>query len=183
MRTPRFAHAATLLRDGRVLVTGGSDGSRVLASAEVYDPRSGRFRAVRPLVTARYKHAAVALGDGRVLVVGGSDEQDAHGRHSSAELFSPARGRFAATGSMRTRRYKLGDAVVRLRDGRVLVAADGERLEAYDPRRAVFVPQQGMLDAARMFATATVLRDGRVLVAGGYDARIRSTAATWLFSP
>ena len=43
MRTPRGAHVAVRLRDGRVLVVGGSDGDQVLASTEVYDPRSGRF--------------------------------------------------------------------------------------------------------------------------------------------
>jgi hypothetical protein len=118
-----------------------------------------------------------------VLVIGGADARDGYGQKTSAELFVPRTGRFVPTGSLRLRRYKLLDATVLLRDGRVLVAGGGERLEAYDPRRGAFRELPGRLDAARLFSTATVLADGRVLVAGGYDERIRSTAAAWLFTP
>jgi hypothetical protein len=183
MRTPRSAHAAVLLADGRVLVTGGGDGDRVLATADLYDPRTGRFSATGRMGVVRYKHALVALRDGRVLVVGGSDEQDGHGRYATAELFLPRAGRFVPAASMSLRRFKLSDAVVRLRDGRVLVAGDGDRVELYDPARRAFVPVPGRLDVPRMFATATLLADGRGLVAGGYDDRIRSTARAWLFTP
>jgi hypothetical protein len=55
------------------------------------------------------------------------------------------------------------DTATPLADGRVLVT--------------------GGSNGDRNFATATLLRDGRVLVARGYDDRIRSTAATWLFTP
>jgi hypothetical protein len=183
MTVGRGSPTATRLRDGRVLVAGGSGDGTALASAELYDPQTGVFRRTGSMTVARQAHAATRLGDGRVLVLGGSDERDGHGQRASAELFRPATGRFAATGAMRSRRFKLGDAVVVLRDGRVLVAGGSARVEAYDPRRGTFREEAGRIDAARNFATATLLRDGRVLVAGGYDDRIRSTAAAWLFTP
>ncbi len=171
---PRAAHAATLLADGRVLVAGGSDDDRVLASAEVYSPRTGRFTGVGRLRLARHKHALVAVAGG-ALVVGGSDARDFRGRRASAELFDARTDRFIRLVPMREARFKLADAVVRLRSGRVLVAGGGARDEIYDPKRQRFTLITG-LGGPFAFATATRLRDGRVLVAGGYDDRIAPTS-------
>lgn len=71
--TARGFHAATLLADGRVLVTGGfvtTDGSTT-ASAEVYDPSTGRFSPAGVMQVSRGPHSAILLTDGRVLVLGG----------------------------------------------------------------------------------------------------------------
>ncbi len=177
MRSPRGAHVAVLLRDGRVLVIGGTDGDQVLASTELYDPKRGRFTPGPRLRVARQKHAAVVLRDGRVLVVGGSDERDFGGRLASAELLDAHRSRRLV--QMSARRYKLPDAAVLLADGSVLVAGGAAELERFDPGRGRFVPA-GRIDAALAFSTATRLRDGRVLVAGGYDDRIDVTARAWI---
>src|SRR5262245_35914041 len=67
----RLSHTATLLSDGRVLVAGGQDFKRVLASAEIYDPRSARWTTTGAMNTARYAHTATLLRDGTVLVAGG----------------------------------------------------------------------------------------------------------------
>ena len=86
MSTVRGDHTATLLRNGTVLVVGGYvDSGRVLASAEVYDPRTGRWTLTGRMHTARSGHLAALLPDGRVLVVGG----DCCG---SAELYDPRQG-------------------------------------------------------------------------------------------
>jgi UDP-N-acetylglucosamine enolpyruvyl transferase len=55
-------------------------------------------------------------------------------------------------------------------------------LRFYDPAHRAFAVLPERIDAG-MFVTATVLRDGRVLVAGGYDEQIRSTARAWLVTP
>lgn len=177
----RGAHVAVALRDGRVLVIGGSDGRRVLASTELYDPRLGRFVPGPALVTARHKHAAVVLRDGSVLVVGGSNERDGSGRYATAELWRPGWPRFRSTGRMADRRFKLADGVARLPDGRVLVAGGARRLELYDPRKRSFAGA-GRIGAELSFSTATLLRDGRVLVAGGYDERITISSTAWIVS-
>jgi hypothetical protein len=182
MLAARSAHAAAVLRGGRVLVTGGSADGSVESSAEIYDPRTGRFTRTGRMTLPRHKHATVTLRGGAVLVVGGSDDRDFRGRYRSAELYEPRRARFVRVGRMLHERFKLPDAVVRLRSGRVLVAGGASRAELYDPATRRFRPADGV-GAALSFATATVLRDGRVLVAGGYDDGIAVTSRAWIAAP
>jgi hypothetical protein len=180
MRTPRAAHAAALLPDGRVLVTGGSDRRRVHRSAEVYDPRTGRFRPASPMAVPRHKHAAVMVGGG-VLIAGGSDARDFAGRYASAELYLAATGRFVPVASMRSGRFKHPDAVVALPSGRALVAGGAEEAEVYEPATRSFRQVAGT-GRVLSFATATRLRDGSVLVVGGYDDRIALAPEAWLLA-
>ena len=96
MGTIRAADTATLLLDGRVLVTGGfrSDVNGVLASAEVYDPGTGTWTAAPNMDTPRANQTATLLPDGRVLVAGGMSVIDGTARpQATAELFDPGRGR------------------------------------------------------------------------------------------
>jgi hypothetical protein len=120
------------------------------------------------------------LRDGSVLVVGGSDSNDFFGRHRTAEIFDAARGRTRRLVRMREARFKLPDAVVRLPSGRVLVAGGGVAVEIYDPRAGRF-RGGGRIGTTLSFSTATVLEDGRVLIAGGYDDRIAVTRDVWTY--
>jgi len=183
MSTGRSAHTATLLPDGRVLVTGGGFGNMVLSSVEVYDPGAGTFSGAGNMTTARYKHAAALLPGGDVLILGGSNSDDWRGRYSSAEVYSPSAGRFTATASLNAARFKLADAVTVLADGRSFIAGGDRLVEIYDPMSRRFLDVPGLLDVARFYSTATLLKDGRVLIAGGYDNRIMSTAGAWVYSP
>lgn len=70
MSGQRDGHAATLLADGRILVTGGrSSSGEELASAEIWDPAVGAFHETTPLERPAANHTAVLLADGRVLIV------------------------------------------------------------------------------------------------------------------
>jgi deoxycytidylate deaminase len=117
------------------------------------------------MVTPRSGHAAVRLFDGRVLVVGGgnSDEND-----TSAELYDPDSGTWSAAGNMIRRRSGFPPTV--LRDGSVLVGDDdGDERQGSE----LFDPVSGTWSATgkpvnRRGSTATLLRDGKVLVIG-YD--------------
>ena len=73
LTTGRTNHTATLLRDGRVLLTGGfvESASSVTAAAELYDPITGMFTPTGAMTTPRRSHAATLLPDGRVLIAGG----------------------------------------------------------------------------------------------------------------
>src|SRR5205809_357247 len=91
LNTARFAHTATLLLHGMVLVAGGTGGDNtVSASAELYDPASRTWTATGSLNTARYSHTATLLQNGMVLVAGG--ETTNFRVLASAELYDPASG-------------------------------------------------------------------------------------------
>jgi N-acetylneuraminic acid mutarotase len=81
------SHTATLLPDGGVLVAGGyTGGGGALASAELYDPRSGSWTTTARMIEARGGYTATLLPDGKVLVAGGG------GAPGSAELYDPGSG-------------------------------------------------------------------------------------------
>ncbi|TAJ99247.1 MAG: hypothetical protein EPO36_13240 [Chloroflexota bacterium] len=70
MSRQRDGHAATVLADGRILITGGRSASGVeLASAEIWDAAEGMFEETKPLDRPAANHTAVLLPDGRVLIV------------------------------------------------------------------------------------------------------------------
>jgi N-acetylneuraminic acid mutarotase len=139
MVEPRAA-PAVVLRDGRVLVAGGtaeSGGYKTeLASAEIFDPVLGRWSAVESMHVARAQHSLTLLDDGRVLAIGGS-EYNFSSSTSTAEIFDPHTGRWSVVGPMRARRR--AHAATLLPDGDVLVTGGypgGVRTsEVYTPCR------------------------------------------------
>jgi len=191
MVTSRFGPTATLLRDGRVLVAGGGGEVKLAeppaygATAELYDPTTGKWTATGSMVKARSGQTATLLSDGRVLVAGGSAGDLATAR--SAELYDPGSGKWRATASMTTAR-SLHSATA-LPDGMVLVAG-GQGLgstpepiktaELYDPSSGRWA-LTGSMTTAGYYHAATLLADGRVLVVDGSNADGR--ASVELFDP
>lgn len=189
----------TLLEDGRVLCTGGGvgrpDANRFLNSAEVYDPSTGTWSYTGSMLTKREGHQAVRLHDGKVMVGGGEIPWKIFG--DTAELYDPAIGKWSAAGQ-RPVPWRYGTLTV-LADGRVLVAggisAFGKgaityaNADLYDPKMGIWSPTSAM-NVSRSGHTATLLPDGRVLIAGGisngktlstceiYDPKIGTWSAT-----
>jgi len=173
MSAKRVFHTATLLGDGKVLVTGGDDRyTNTYDTAEIFDPSTGAFTPTGNMLSARSLHTATLLANGKVLLVGGFDGMN---YVATAELFDPSSGTFAATGSMSVARP--GDTATLLKDGRVLFAGGkiGNPLEStataeiFDPVTGTFEPT-GNMNVARSGHTATLLGNGKVLLAGGVDA-------------
>ncbi len=186
MTEPRENHAAVRLADGRVLVCGGHHGNRatrrVLASAEVFDPVSGRFSPAGPLLFRRHKHDAVRLGDGRVLVTGGAGGDDAPG--DTTEFFDPARGTFSAGPRLGRARFKHAGTSVALDDGTALVLGGADRPERFLPAPDRFEPlPAALLAGAESYAATARSGQGGILLAGGYGDAIRGGSVAWLIVP
>lgn len=182
MHEARVLHTATLLNDGRVLIAGGR-GARVTADVEIYDPHTKKFVATGSLNVARYKHTAAGLPDGRVLIAGGSDERDWKGMTNSAEVYDPQTQKFTATSSLSEARFKLPDEAAVLSSGQVLIAGGGKHAELYDAKTGRFSLASGDVGDAWHYMSETRLRDGRVLLAGGYANNDQATAQAWLYVP
>jgi hypothetical protein len=185
MTTARESHTATLLRDGRVLIAGGHKGRRsaitIYSSAEFFDPATGTFSSAGELTVRRHKHDATVLEDGRVLITGGADERDGGGAYRSVEVFNPSTGIFSAVGNMNAARYKLQGTTVPLRNGKVLIAGGANRAEVFDPATNTFSFADGNLGTKRLFAMATLLKNGEVLITGGYDDSQAVSANAWIY--
>jgi hypothetical protein len=179
--TGRAVASATLLRDGRVLVSGGraivSPGGGLAkrpgpaSSAELYDPATGTFSVTGSMSHARFNHTATLLPNGKVLIAGGEQGYTDEQPLSSAELYNPATGRFSPTGSMS--HVRTMQTATLLRNGKVLIAGGDDATgplsstELYDPATGRFSPT-GAMSIGREEQTATLLANGKVLIAGGF---------------
>jgi hypothetical protein len=174
----RGSHTATLLRSGHVLVAGGTDDGSFpdrLASAELYDPATATWSVTGSLTLNRGRtlHTATLLEDGTVLVVGGTTFGPLMA--AGAELYQSDSGTWAATANPST--VRVGHTATLLPGGKVLVvggvrsnalADQLDSVEVYDPVARRFAAT-GSLNTARTQQTATLLQDGKVLVAGGFQ--------------
>src|SRR6185503_12226481 len=97
LNVERRGHTATLLEDGRVLITGGDNLSGMVSQAEIFDPVAQTASLAATLSTARTDHTATRLADGRVLVIGGRGQS---GALTSSEIFDPTTASFTAGPAM-----------------------------------------------------------------------------------
>jgi hypothetical protein len=190
MHNVRSYNAAVQLKDGKVLVIGGIGrgefpNPQIESSAEIYDPAAGRFTPTGSMAVARCKQGVELLPDGRVLVVGGQNSGPNGARLASIEIYDPAAGKFTSGPETHTKRFKLHDGVVTLRNGRVLLASGADQMELYDPASKSFMAVGGVPLNGFLFSTATLLHDGRVLLVGGYgmDTGAGAVRHAWIYAP
>ncbi|CAF1943851.1 unnamed protein product [Rotaria magnacalcarata] len=133
MRYGRYSHTASVLANGKVLVTGGM-GSTYLSSSALYDSSTGIWTDTGSMNYPRKSHTASVLTNGKVLAAGG-----VNGRFiNRTELFDPSTGIWTDTGSMNYPQ-QLHTASV-LTNGSVLVSGGTgtsgvsvDSAELYDP--------------------------------------------------
>jgi N-acetylneuraminic acid mutarotase len=174
LTTPRRDHTMTLLPNGKVLVAGGSGSSGTLQSAELYDPAAGTWSGGGTLIAARGGHTATLLASGKVVLAAGIN--GGTGTLNSAEFYDALSGARSNTASP-IARYAHTSTL--LFTGEVLNAGGHfagfgntgylGTAELYNPGSASW-GLTGNLTALRGDHTATLLPDGKVLLAGGNDA-------------
>jgi N-acetylneuraminic acid mutarotase len=178
MTTERIGHTAALLPNGTVLVAGGQSDVAIfntVASAEIYDPRTGTWTATGSMATARAMHTATLLPNGTVLVTGGESDTPSSSSLASAEIYDPMTGTWTAAGSMITARTNhtatlLPNGTVLATGGYDCCASPISNAETYDPAKGAWIAT-GKMATDRFRQTATLLLNGAVVTAGGVDER------------
>ena len=196
MTTQRSDHTLTLLPNGQVLIAGGqtctsSTSCTALSTAEVYDPVTGTFSVTGSLNAARFNASAVAVTTGKVLVAGGFDGT---AYPAAAELYDPVAGTFQTTGLLNTPRAN-ATAII-MDNGQVLIAGGSScsspecptaSTEIFDGSSFSYPTYpNGAMTVARADQAGTLLTNGQVFLAGGYDAcasSCTSDSTTEVFDP
>ncbi|MBL8316400.1 MAG: hypothetical protein JNK55_21940 [Rubrivivax sp.] len=199
MTIARVRFTATRLQDGRVLIAGGMAGGAGVAvpaapaldSAELYDPAKGSFEALPARMTAtRTGHAAALLANGQVLITGGQIANGNDDGSNSAEIFNPATKTFSALPA-RMVSPRGAHTATTLPDGRVLLAGGFNQgpgslvsdAELYDPASGQFTALAAKMAVLRDEHAATLLPDGKVLLAGGVGLAKTGLNSAEIFDP
>lgn len=212
MSEPRVGAGAIRLANGRILIAGGIGVTgKTLNTAEIYNPKNGSFTCIGGASTtppvcngamakSRDNYAMVKLLSGQILMIGGHCNCDQI--RPDAELYNPRKGRFTLTtdafahGTNLVVPRKMATATL-LTSGRVLVAGGitfGDvvlgNAEIYKPAvgqfaltTTVFRRTGTDMTSPRVLHTATLLRNGKVLLAGGRDNNGNILQSTEIFNP
>jgi N-acetylneuraminic acid mutarotase len=185
MAIPRSQFAAVVLPSGKVLVEGGStgNGAAVSDSAELYDPNTGTWSSAGNMSVARYGHTATLLQDGKVMVTGGCVASNCSSVTGVTEIYDPINNTWTVT------HYPLNTArafqtATLLANGKVLVVG-GCTSYCVNGINGLFSSEifiintnpsnlsnstwtNGPSSSVRRYGhSATLLANGKVLVAGG----------------
>ncbi|HZO57633.1 MAG TPA: hypothetical protein VFB63_33285, partial [Bryobacteraceae bacterium] len=158
------------LLDGRVLIAGGYVPNGAAGRAELFDPSKETFEPAGVMVEATANNSAVLLQDGRVLLLGGNLPIPGESQPQLAQLYDPATGKFQSLDW----RAPNGVSATVLPSGKVLIAGGWKNGITYlfDPEAGSFRPvgSSHLYPFSRYWHTATLLRNGTVLVTGGDNA-------------
>ena len=162
-------HAAVVLNDGRVLVSGGNTGS-IRDDVYIFDPEAESWTTTTSMLWHRVSHTMTLLPSGDVLVAGGQGYRDFEDPGVSpilpCELFNATTETWGRTGSLKNGRSD-HFATLLQEDQYVLVDSGGTQTsELYDIETGVWVAEAPM-NCPHDDHIASLLNDGRVLVAGG----------------
>ena len=179
------SHTRTCTVNGTTGTVNNSDNGHVSVTCIKKGTYPGTFSITGNLNRGRGAHSATLLPDGKVLIAGGREID-------TAELYDPNTGLWSYTGNMMSVRF--GHTATVLPNGKVLVAG-GERWDNYNGRAILIVSAElydpttgawstaGNMITPRNEATATLLPNGKILVAGGTVEGGYDTSSTELYDP
>ena len=189
----------TQLPSGEIFFCGGYNYSSLLPSfggtsvdGSLYFPDTQIVQSVGQMTYPRWEHTVSLLPGGRVLIVGGTGDPSSPVAMPFCEIWDPATSSFALADPLSTGRA-LHTATV-LEDGRVLVVGGVSRrtnpwivaltYQIYDPATGLW-GAEGLMPDPRVNHTATLLLDGKVLIAGGTNGSSSGTPTdvTFLYEP
>jgi len=189
LNVARYNHTATLLPSGEVLVAGGipPNSANSLASAELYNPKTGEWTLTGSTTAVRTDFTATLLQNGEVLVAGGTDW--VINCYTTAERYNPSTGAWTLTGSMTQPRCD--HSATLLPNGEVLVSGGVNSI--YDTNTAtvngaeIYNPATGTwkatgLNVSRASRATLLLDNGEVLTTGGFNNTGNGAANTYLTS-
>lgn len=203
LKSPRAWHSALALANGNVLVAGGFATFGPLASAELYDADSATWTLAGSSDLARAALSMTLLPDGKVLVAGGSIYQTSNFSSNYApiyevtdvtQVYDPSTHKWRVTGPLNW--PSAHHTATLLPNGKVLVVGgDGGEgndygsiggAQLYDPAAGTWSSLDNNLTLPRVRHTATLLRNGKVLVVGGPPSKSKeygSVGAAELYDP
>jgi len=176
------------LPDGRIIVAGGLDPLkfRTVNTVLLYDPAVNSFNSAGVLAYGAGSSSSTLLADGRVLLAGGFDPEIVKPTLiPGSQTYDPSLQQSIRSGNMSICGF--GHTATLLPNGTVLVAGGAGpsppfpgcgyldthgpsvTMEIYDPVRGTFTPT-GDMTTPRVYHTATLLSNGKVLIVGGGSA-------------
>jgi hypothetical protein len=210
MNTPRVNAAASIATipppvfivgcPGPAVVTGGSNGTSALQTAELFDPVKDTFTLTddaslggSQMNAARTHHTATFLANSgtlKVLIAGGAGADGVS--QASAEIFDPATNKFTLTtalGGTNMNDARANHTATAIGQTMVLIAggtdSSGHVLataELFDLSNNSFT-RIGSMNSARRNHAAVNLANGKILITGGEDASGTTLATAEVFDP
>ncbi len=165
---------AILLDNGKVIIIG--------RGAELFDSSTLSFETVANRTLNRTRHTLTKMQNGKILILGGNT--------STVELYDSSTSTFSNTGTM-IQSLRSGNTTTLLPNGKVLVTGGYQTsapstsfitAELYDPTTGIFT-STGNMNYARQLHNATLLNDGTVLIAGGYDSQSLKVSVAEIYNP
>ncbi len=212
MTTPRFGAAAATGLDGRIYVFGGSYQSKILDSAEVYDPNTNSWTSIAPMPHppapgdknvpdpiyqsgARTLAAAATASDGRIYVFGGyvsgcnqNQLKDCH-TLDRVQAYNPKDNNWANMSPMGIARWGLGGAASKDKNTLYAIGGGGVFVEAYTPcteqrkTNCDVWNHVAPMSTSRQYLGAATGGDGRIYAVGGLSGGLNAVRTVEAHDP
>jgi len=187
MADERRYHAMSLLKSGKVLISGGLFGKsnwkyKSRDTTEIYDPNNGSFKAGPKMVRGRSSHTSTVRGDGTVLIVGGLD-WNSTGSKVLNDLYDPTKNTMTNI-SYPASGLPVAHFAALLNDGRVLIV-DYDQTVAFSPKMGGVWDSLPVLPDKRFRSAEVQLKNGNILVVAGQTQTTPYTLAqgAYIFVP